>query len=199
MYVFYEHHRSPDKKSITLTEIRLSSTKPALSISFYNTREKAIFAVAVPVMKMPPVASRVYDDTTKLWTYLPPYGEQVLQKLQEITKALGGVTLEEIEDLAENAKANVINTKRATKKSAEEFFYNGTSTPAQSTPALTKEQLALKLCTIFEISAAEMNKLSAEDGKKLYRRAALQLHPDRNNGDGSKMSELNMLWGMWNA
>lgn len=199
MYVFYEHHRSSDNKSITLTEIRLSSTKPALSIAFYNTREKAIFTVAVPVMKMPPVASRVYDDTTKLWTYLPPYGEQVLQKLQEITKALGGVTLKEIEDLAEDAKVNVISTKRTTKKSAEKFFYNGTNAPAQSTPAFTKEQLALKLCAIFEISAAEMNKLSAEDGKRLYRRAALRLHPDRNNGDGSKMSELNMLWGVWNA
>lgn len=30
--------------------------------------------------------------------------------------------------------------------------------------------------------------------KSAYRTAALALHPDRNNGDGSKMSALNTLW-----
>jgi curved DNA-binding protein CbpA len=35
--------------------------------------------------------------------------------------------------------------------------------------------------------------------KSSYRRAALKYHPDRNNGDGSKMSELNSLWSVYNA
>ncbi len=30
--------------------------------------------------------------------------------------------------------------------------------------------------------------------KKIYRRAALSNHPDRNNGDGSKMAEINECW-----
>ena len=30
--------------------------------------------------------------------------------------------------------------------------------------------------------------------KKIYRRAALENHPDRNNGDGSKMSDINEAW-----
>ena len=33
--------------------------------------------------------------------------------------------------------------------------------------------------------------------KKLYRSAAIRLHPDKNNGDGNKMSKLNELWGIY--
>jgi predicted NAD-dependent protein-ADP-ribosyltransferase YbiA (DUF1768 family) len=35
--------------------------------------------------------------------------------------------------------------------------------------------------------------------KKTYLRKALEWHPDRNGGDGSKMSELNSLWSAYNA
>lgn len=35
---------------------------------------------------------------------------------------------------------------------------------------------------------------SHEDVKKLYRNAALLCHPDRNGGNGEKMSQLNISW-----
>ena len=45
---------------------------------------------------------------------------------------------------------------------------------------------------------AFLRKLGVVD-KKSYRMKALALHPDRNGGDGAKMSELNMYWQVYNA
>lgn len=63
----------------------------------------------------------------------------------------------------------------------EDFFYNS---------QITSEVMPLE---------AIEDKLEALLGsrdftRKNYLRTAMLLHPDRNSGDGSKMSELNMLW-----
>ena len=53
-----------------------------------------------------------------------------------------------------------------------------------------------------ETYIAKFKELTGEDimateytvALKVYRKASLRLHPDRNGGDGSKMSELNQAW-----
>ena len=42
----------------------------------------------------------------------------------------------------------------------------------------------------------EVKNWTKNDATKAYRRAAMFYHPDRNNGDGSKMSELNSTWAI---
>jgi hypothetical protein len=69
----------------------------------------------------------------------------------------------------------------------EDFFYNYGKPIAQA--AMTKETLEQKL---KQLMGETLDKSS-------YRRAALKYHPDRNNGDGTKMSELNMLWSVYNG
>jgi len=46
-----------------------------------------------------------------------------------------------------------------------------------------------------ELSGHELRGKEYDDAKKIYRRTALTYHPDRNGGDGSKMSEVNEAWG----
>jgi hypothetical protein len=71
------------------------------------------------------------------------------------------------------------------------FFYdNPIPTSSKNTPETIKEKLAV----ILNISTVEFSSSAADLLTKLYRRKALELHPDRNNGDGSRMSELNQLW-----
>lgn len=195
MYILYEHHKDAHGK-IVLTEIRLSSDKSKLSINFYSTTEKLIFGMCKTILKFPPVASRSYDDTTKLWSYMEDWGAQVLEKIKATCSSLGTLEFLEVEDIATAVASGYINwyARKTRVPKPEDFFYN-TSAPS-NTQALSKEQLAQKLTQLLEVST-----LPTEAGalKKLYRQAAMRLHPDRNNGNGSKMSELNMYWGLYNA
>lgn len=79
------------------------------------------------------------------------------------------------------------------KFSSQDFFHN--TTPV-ATPE-TKESIATRLAVLLGLPAITTQ--SVDELKRLYRRKALELHPDRNNGDGSKMADLNSLWSTYNA
>jgi DnaJ domain len=74
----------------------------------------------------------------------------------------------------------------------EDFFYSPQQ--PQSTGTLTSQALETRLSEFLEISDLHDPDI---DIKKLYRRAALKFHPDRNNGDATKMTELNYLYQQW--
>lgn len=78
--------------------------------------------------------------------------------------------------------------------SAEDFFYNDF---VDNTPKESKDSLAAKLVALLDITAQDLQ----DSGllKKAYRRKAIEWHPDKNGGDGSKMSELNSIWSQYNA
>jgi hypothetical protein len=102
---------------------------------------------------------------------------------------IGLVLVEDLAAQAMNHKVD-LSAKPKPKMSAEEFFYNHAAPAAQ--PEMTKESISSQLAELIGVS------IDAID-KKTYRQAALRYHPDRNNGDGSKMSTLNMLWRVWNG
>ena len=193
MYAYYEHHKTPDGK-IVLTELRLSSySNGVLKINFKSKSENVIFDALKPLLKFPPIANYSYEPVTKIWSYLGSYGvnctygEEVLKKLEAVSMALGtAYKAIPVIDLAAQAVYDKVDLSlRTGKLKAEDFFYNhGTAVAA---PVLTKETLEQKLCVL----------IGTAPDKKSYRQAALRFHPDRNNGDGSKMSELNMLWQLW--
>jgi len=74
---------------------------------------------------------------------------------------------------------------------AEDFFYNNAQPVAGSEMPLTvvKKQLEEMLDSAIDLKA-----MSPIELKKMYRKAAMKYHPDRNNGDGTKMSQLNYLY-----
>lgn len=117
-----------------------------------------------------PVSDRTYNPDNKTWTVTARY----FSPLEELLKNLN-FNISYIKDIREN------------------FFYE--STPISTAP--TKESLKEQLKRILAIEDSVFTDNDAL--KKAYRRKALQLHPDRNNGDGSQMSELNSIWSSYNA
>ena len=148
-----------------------------------------LFELSKTVLKYPPVASRSYDPATKIWSYFGVWGVQTIERVKDVSRPIKIVECIEVADLAAQVASGRIDQKRQVKPplNAEEFFYTHAA-PAAS-PALTKETVAERLKLL----------LGDTLDKSAYRRAALRWHPDRNNGDGSKMSELNMLWRVYNT
>ena len=187
MYVYYEHHKDASGK-IVLTELVLSSWSTGrLGINFGNSTENMIFEICKLTLKHAPVAQRSFDPATNVWSYFDEWGQFTLMRLVSVTDSIAQkVTLIEVQDLAAQAVNKRINLS-AKRMRPEDFFYNYGKPVAQA--AMTKDTLEQKLKSL----------MGETIDKSAYRRAALKYHPDRNNGDGSKMSELNSLWSVYNA
>ncbi len=189
MYLYYEQHKDATGK-IILTEMRLSSYGDGhLAINFRNPKEQIAFEMCKEVLKYPPVAQRSYDETNKVWSYFDDWGAKVIQALKDVTKAIQSeIQCFEVEDLAAQALNNRITFNGHSQRlKPEDFFYNY-GKPVAAVP-MTKETLEQKLKAL----------MGDVLDKSAYRRAALRYHPDRNNGDGTKMTELNSLWSVYNA
>lgn len=196
MYVFYQHHRD-GAGTVVLTELKLSSRPDIWHIQFKVQAEVACFELAKPILKFPPVAKRSYDERTKVWTYFDDYGVQVLKKIEQILSPIKVPVLIEVEDLQFLATRDRFDAQRTKRREIrpEDFFYHQAQPTGMKQPADVAAELAALLDVSKDVLAATAN----GELKKLYRRAALKYHPDRNNGNGSKMSELNMLWGLYNG
>ena len=193
MYAYYEHHRDA-KNKVVLTQLRLSSYKNgSLEIHFYNKDESTLFDTLKGALKWPPISNYSYEPKLYIWSYFGSYGvagsygEEVLKKIEALHAALGRPFRSfAVEDLEAQCSYGRIDMNKKPKMSAEEFFYNH-GQPA-STPELTREQVAAKFREVTGFVVMD---------KKSYRQAARIFHPDLNSGNAAKMSEINMLWQMW--
>jgi hypothetical protein len=135
------------------------------------------------IKQMVPATAREYNTSTNKWSigieYWPP--------LAIVLKDALHFTLHEV--TAEDAKS--IPNIEVPKEYAENFHYKQ---EVISSNTETASSIAEKLSVFLgeKITTQELTEL-----KKLYRKRALELHPDRNGGDGSKMSELNRLWTLY--
>lgn len=198
MYVLYQHHKDADGK-IALTELRLSSHKTKWRIDFFNTTEEAVFKLAKIALKIVKPERRSYDDAVKVWTYFDNAWEPTFNALKAcgVSMGLPAPVLIEVEDLQWLCTQSMfdLNNKR-TQVKPEDFFYE--QAPSQS-KAIDPAVVRAKLAALFTITESDLIAADTAALKRLYRQAALRLHPDRNGGDGSMMSELNMYWGLFNA
>jgi hypothetical protein len=130
-------------------------------------------------------SNRMYDPQTKLW--------QIDNKVVPGFRQLIDSVVSRVHSFDPNVGKTQFNSPTP-KIDPNNFFYN-TVAPAQ---AQTRESVTESLARILGCTPTDLGQ-PLDIVKKLYRKKALELHPDRNNGDGSKMSELNSLWSVFNA
>lgn len=138
-----------------------------------------------------PASNRVYDPQTKMWTIEKSIFDNHLLKLMDMLKIkyVKGKPYTYTNPYAANSAS-----AQMPKIDPNNFFYNTTPAPAVQ----TRESITESLAKILGVPPSALAQ-PIDQVKKLYRRKALELHPDRNNGDGSKMSELNSLWSVFNG
>lgn len=142
------------------------------TFKFHKTDYNRITAMAELIRTFVPSSSRDYDAVTCEWTVLDNYWPP-------------------IKELLDRGSFHIVEEQVI---SPEDFFYN--QGVASSVP-ISKESLANQLLAMLGITAEEL--ADSNRAKKAYRRKAMELHPDRNSGDGSRMSELNSIWSAYNA
>jgi hypothetical protein len=209
MYLYYEEFLSPDNdEEKAIREFILSSNGRDSSIQFFDQREKLNHKIISEFFKAVPLEIREYNASTYLTTIIGVSGKRMLEFVNmAITNGLlKSVTVKQITSLQDklaNKRLNYIEPvkkpeagKVEIKYKEEDFFYKH-STGGANEP--TGEVLWKALSKILELEYEVFIKGSPDLLKKQYRVRALALHPDRNNGDGSRMSELNYLWRLYNA
>jgi len=180
MYVFFEHHKDANG-TVLATDVVCSSYESGNGIDW--KKDKLHMELMTRLFKTPPIAVRTYNETSHVWSYLGDAGMHLLETIQEFFKKLNVlINFYEIDSLEENLGR--FNIRKAKKIDPSQFFYNRA---IPTSVEITKSD-----------AEAFLRKLGVVD-KKSYRMKALALHPDRNGGDGAKMSELNMYWQVYNA
>lgn len=194
MYLFYEHTRDASGK-VVVTDVTTSSYESGKGISWSTDRPVHEFLLLM--FKKIPIAYRTFNPDTKVWSFIGGQGEVLLKQIEAAALGAGlssKIKFEEIPELATQMEAGGIDRSKKKQFNPEDFYYNKNAPVATKT--LSKEEVKKKLLVLFDCG---VEPLDAVEWKKLYRKAALKYHPDRNGGDASKMSELNMLWGVFNG
>jgi hypothetical protein len=127
-------------------------------------------AKAVDALKqIIPSGDRSWDDSAKLWYVKEPYGEAL--------KSLFGSAF--------GIHAVSFTSKQVAEQSQQASYQRTQSHAATLNPSAGTTEDAI---------VAMFGLLSYDAAKAAYRRAAMELHPDKQSGDGSKMARLNELW-----
>jgi hypothetical protein len=117
-----------------------------------------------------PSGDRSYDPSTKMWYVKEAYGE-ALRSL--FVSGFG------------------IHAVSFTSKTVAEQAQQSTQ---QRTASQHGAMLNTSAGTTEDAMIAFFSLLSYDAAKAAYRRAAMDVHPDKQQGDGTKMSKLNDLW-----
>lgn len=112
-----------------------------------------------------PVSDRVWDPGAKQWTFHEAY----LEPIKTLCDKVYGMP-------------NVL-----TKQQVEASASASGSTGGHSMSSTKGSPLDVTICSFFRL-------LPYDAAKTAFRKAAMELHPDKQNGDSSKMSDLNMAW-----
>ena len=200
MYVLYEHHKGPDG-AILVTDMALTFRfpgNPRIDFRRLSIQEKAIFEIVKDTFfKDIHPKFRSMDDKTKVWSFFAPWGKTLYENLLASPLTQVGLRFERVEALQASFEAGYV-TRPELRIDPSDFFY-AQEQPKASGPS--REEAIMQLAALLELTTATLTDKALNEGtiKKAYRRKALALHPDRNNGNGSKMSDLNMLWQVYNG
>lgn len=205
MYLYYEKYISPDgDTSKDVYEMVLSSNGRNNILNTKIQPDKAYIGIILPLFKLVDLKNRDYDENLHVWTFIGHHGSVIIASFESmITQGLlAQLQIKCIDNLKQKAECGELNKVHKTipadsyKYDEKDFFY---TPPTSQEAQLSGAALIQKLSELMSCSSRELEEAKDQDLKKLYRRAAMLLHPDRNGGDSSKMSELNMLWRIYTA
>ncbi len=117
-----------------------------------------------------PVSDRGYDPSTKHWTFTEKWFDVVLDLAKKVWRNPGEVVCTTKAQAEQAAQAQASSQQQRT-----------TSAPVHKAP-------------LDQIFADFMRLISFDAANAAYRKAALEFHPDRNQGKDDKMSHLNALF-----
>lgn len=136
-----------------------------------------------------PVTARSYDPYAQKWEIAKEYWPPIETLLVGLNWNINDITNKANPDEPD------ISHIRVDKAYEEKFYHEQQILSTQE----SKESVAIKLAGFFAAPIEDFNSWTEQQLKKSYRQLAMQLHPDRNNGDGTQMSELNRLWSIYNS
>lgn len=155
------------------------------------------FSAACNILNTVPKGKQLFDDNTKVWSIDNDYWNDVkvlFQKLPTIFKLVPYDNEDDFESFLEGRDRKKITWDGPENKAAQDFFRNFNTAISKIADDSHDKLTLAKLLSIPSFDNIPSDK---QQRRSLYRAAAIKHHPDKNNGNGHNMSELNRLWGAY--
>jgi hypothetical protein len=176
LYLHYEHATIGNNLNVTGVLFSSDRNKYYATSRDYETIKTFVNMIKTTI----PSTKRTYDPTTKIWI-IPTTSYDVLAKLFESSGSNCAIKHDSLEDWLKGTEDP--STKEIPKK-PEDFFYN-TQQPTTTASTWTLDDLEKQLATMLQFT---LDEFKLADRRAIMKKAS-KLHPDFNNGDGSKFSE----------
>jgi hypothetical protein len=223
MFVIYEHVHAAvpapgtplGTQTVLYSEIVLSSDGRGDKIDWKKLNERPQAEIITQLLRQVSPDKREYDATTHIWTFMNAFGVNAITVLNQAIQngILPSTQLKSVKDLrglhARKDFSYVPPPRPSPFKSRSPVeveikfdastFFHAPPPPPKGAGLPTGEALYSALASLLHVDVTFIKTAPKEEQKKVYRRAALSYHPDRPDGDASKMSELNTLWAAFNA
>lgn len=169
-------------------------------------KNKTMFSLALTGMQTIPSKDKLWDDAAKTWnvhssvwhTLMPYYScaPEIYEMVPYVTRMSWGNFVKGVTHTVTDSSGYSSQTDA---EAAANFFGTQAFNHAVYATATVNSDREELVSLLGLNSWGEFDSLLRSNGaaKKLYRSAAMRLHPDRNNGDGSRMSKLNELWSIY--
>jgi hypothetical protein len=168
-------------------------------------KNKTMFALALTGMQTIPPKDKLWDDKSKTWnvhsdvwvTLMPYYS-----CAPEIYEMIPYSTRLQWTNFISGKSTPVSNNNggfnfASDAEAAASFFGTQAFNHAVYATASVNNEREDFISLLGLTKWGDFDSLDNSSAKKLYRAAAVKLHPDKNNGDGSRMARLNELWAIY--
>lgn len=190
-------------------QLAFSGNKNYHDVHYINKQEFELVKLLITLIKQQiPSSQRNYEPTEKIWM-IPAIKRAEYEALFASTHNYTWNKVPSLLDYIITSKRDYDQSissahrqrefeymkQQGIKAESAEDFYHQFKEPQVKISSMSIDDVMSKLINLYpDGNQLFITSKDSKLAKKFYLRAALALHPDRNNGDGSKMSELNMLW-----